>query len=95
MGAAWALFLPPNAPGWGFVSDEIPEVSVWVAQSYRRQGIGRALMHATQHGARFRDLPGLSLSVEASNPAKELYRSEGFVDVEGKEDHGVMLWRRT
>ncbi|WP_310171786.1 GNAT family N-acetyltransferase [Enteractinococcus fodinae] len=95
VGVAWALYLPPSAPGWGFVDAEIPEVSLWVAPSYRREGIGRALIHAIQHGARFRDLPGLSLSVDAGNPAKELYRSEGFVEVEGKESHGVMLWRRT
>ena len=95
VGIAWALFLPPSAPGWGFVDAEIPEASLWVAESHSRQGIGRALIHALQHGARFRDLPGLSLSVEAGNPARDLYRSEGFEKVEGKESHGVMLWHRT
>lgn len=95
VGVGWALFLPQSNPGWGFITPEIPEVSLWVDEPYRRQGIGRALIAALQHGARFRDLPGLSLSVEAENPARELYQSEGFGDVEELASRGVMLWRTT
>lgn len=93
VGVVWAQFLPQSRPGWGFVDASTPELSLWVEESSRRQGIGRALIRALQHEARRRDLPGLSISVEAGNPARDLYLSEGFSDVEGKEADGVMLWR--
>lgn len=95
VGVGWALFLPQSNPGFGFVAPEIPEVSLWVDEPYRRQGIGRALIAALQHSARIRDLPGLSLSVEADNPAHALYESEGFSDVEEHASLGVMVWRTT
>lgn len=95
VGVAWALFLPPTRPGYGFVQAGIPEVSLWVEKTHRREGIGRALIKALQTGARLRDLPGLSLSVASGNPARDLYLSEGFVAVDDERSPGVMLWRRT
>lgn len=94
VGIAWALFLPHKHRGWGFVESEIPEVSLWVEAAFRRRGVGRALLRAAQHVARMRDLPGLSLSVDPDNPARDLYRREGFEDVEDKANDGVMVWRR-
>ncbi len=93
VGVGWALFLPPSRPGWGFIETTIPELSLWVEAEYRLQGIGRTLIRALQHETRFRDLSGLSLSVDAGNPARDLYRSEGFFDVERNEQHSVMLWQ--
>jgi len=93
VGVAWALYLSQNHPGWGFVDAAIPEMSLWVEESYRRQGIGRMLIRAIQHGARLRDLPGLSLSVEPDNPAQQLYRNEEFSIVEEDESNIVMVWR--
>ena len=94
VGVGWALFLPASNPGWGFVDREIPEINLWVSDTYRRQGLGRALIHALQHGARMRDYPGLSLSVEPGNPARQLYLDEGFVDVSEDATHPVMVWHR-
>jgi len=94
VGIVWALFLPRERPGWGFVESATPEVSLWVDAAFRRRGIGRALLRAAQHATRMRDLTGLSLSVEPDNPARDLYRSEGFEDLEEKATDGVMVWRR-
>lgn len=93
IGVAWALFLPADDPGYGFVGDGVPEVALWVRSDARRHGVGRRLLRGLQEGAIARGLNALSLSVEDGNPARRLYESEGFVDVPGREADGVMLWQ--
>jgi GNAT superfamily N-acetyltransferase len=66
-----------DAPGYGFVSEDIPELGIGVVEGRRGEGIGRALMNGIIAAAK----GGLSLSVEDDNPAVELYRKSGFVPV--------------
>ena len=91
---AWALFLPADDPGYGFVDESTPEVSLWVRAESRGQGVGRLLLRRLLQDAATRGLQRLSLSVEAGNYAKQLYESEGFRDVAGREQDGVMVWAR-
>lgn len=93
IGVAWALFLPSDDPGYGFVEDSVPELALWVRSDARRQGVGRRLLRALMAEASARRLTALSMSVEDGNHARRLYESEGFVDVPGREADGVMLWR--
>lgn len=79
VGAVWWRFFPQNDPGYGFVDDRTPEVSVGLVADARRQGIGTALLAALIEEARSRSLPALSLSVEPDNPAMALYQRLGFV----------------
>jgi ribosomal protein S18 acetylase RimI-like enzyme len=79
-GAAWWRFFRINDPGYGFVGSDIPEVSVGVTASYRGRGLGRSMMTALITEAKG-SLPGLSLSVEPDNYARDLYSSLGFVVV--------------
>lgn len=92
-GIAWALLLPADEPGYGFVDDGVPELALWVRAGARGRGIGRHLLRALKEAADARGLTALSLSVETGNHARYLYESEGFVDVPGREADGVMLWR--
>ena len=92
VGVAWAQFLPVSDPGYGFVDGATPEVSLWVRDRSRGQGLGRALLRRLKSDAVDRGLRRLSLSVEAGNYARALYVSEGFVPVVDREDDGVMLW---
>ncbi|NLI19144.1 MAG: GNAT family N-acetyltransferase [Actinomycetales bacterium] len=92
-GVAWALFLPPDDPGYGFVADDVPEVALWVRSDARRQGLGRRLLRALKDAALARGVTRVSLSVEDGNNARHLYESEGFVDVAGREGDGVMVWQ--
>ncbi|GAB2603400.1 hypothetical protein GCM10009696_06050 [Kocuria himachalensis] len=91
-GVVWAQYLPPGDPGYGFLAEDTPEVSLWVRGNWRGQGVGRALLRQVQDDARARGVPRLSLSVEAGNYAKKLYLVEGFVDVPGRAADGVMAW---
>ena len=93
LGVAWALFLPAADPGFGFVDASTPEVSLWVREETRGQGVGRLLLRQLQQEAVRRGITQLSLSVEGGNRARRLYVSEGFTPVAGREQDGVMSWR--
>lgn len=78
LGAAWCRYLPANDPGYGFVSPDVPEVSIGVLPDARGSGVGRRLMEALIEEARVRSISHISLSVEVDNYARHLYASLGF-----------------
>lgn len=82
IGAAWCRFFSADDPGYGFVSSDVPEVSVGVVAESRGAGVGRALMSALIDEASRRSIQQLSLSVEVDNYAKRLYTDLGFVVVD-------------
>lgn len=92
IGVGWAQVLPAGDPGYGFVDETTPEVSLWVKQPFRGRGLGRILLRRLQQEAGRRGTARLSLSVEGGNDARRLYASEGFIDLAGREQDGVMLW---
>ena len=77
VGAVWWRYFTADEPGYGYVSDEIPELGIGVVAGRRGEGIGRALMNAIIAAS----TGDLSLSVEDGNSAAELYRKSGFVAV--------------
>lgn len=82
-------------PGYGFVDEATPELSLAVAPDQRGAGAGRALLTALLDHARAAGLPALSLSVSRANPrARRLYDALGFVplhDVGGSTTMRVAL----
>ena len=78
VGAVWGRALPADRAGYGFVTDEIPELTLGVMPEARRRGVAATLMTAVIELARQRRLPGLSLSVEDGNTARALYERCGF-----------------
>lgn len=89
VGAIWWRYFTADAPGYGFVSDEVPEIGIGVVEGRRGEGIGRALMNAITAAA----TSDLSLSVEDDNPAVELYRKSGFVPI-GRVGNSTTMVRR-
>jgi ribosomal protein S18 acetylase RimI-like enzyme len=81
IGAAWYRLFPAAEPGYGFVADDVPELSVGVDARYRRAGVGRRLLVALLERARADGVSRLSLSVEFDNPAVRLYERVGFETV--------------
>lgn len=81
VGAAWARRLTSASPGYGWVSDDIPELTIGVDPAARGRGIGHALLDALILRVRA-TAPALSLSVEDGNlAARALYAKAGFVVV--------------
>lgn len=91
VGAAWWRFLGREDPGFGFVDETIPEVTIGVVRDRRGRGIGRSLLEALAGEAAGRGLPGLCLSVEPDNYALRLYEQVGFRFVEDTGGAVTML----
>jgi len=85
LGAAWFRLFSSEDPAYGFVSEEIPEVTIGVVDDARGRGIGTALLTRISELAKEADFEALSLSVEADSEAVALYERHGFV-VLGKSE---------
>src|SRR6266699_3034934 len=68
LGAAWYRLYPNEAPGYGFISPTIPELTIGVRVDARGQGIGSALLPALIALAQSQGYAALSLSVDRNNP---------------------------
>ena len=85
VGAAWLRFLSAADPGYGFVADDVPELTIGVAADWRGRGVGRALLRALARQARSAGIGRISLSVERKNFAQRLYLSEGYRVVDSSD----------
>jgi ribosomal protein S18 acetylase RimI-like enzyme len=84
VGAAWYRHFAAAEPGYGFVSEDLPEVSIAVLPEFRGQGVGNLLLGSLIARARAAGERGLSLSVSTENPARRLYARHGFA-IQGEE----------
>ena len=82
VGGAWYRTYTEASHGYGFVTEDIPEVSIAVIASHRHEGIGRRLLVDLINASDSQGFPALSLSVAEANPARRLYESVGFVPVQ-------------
>ena len=86
LGAAWYRTYTEASHGHGFVAEDVPELSIAVIASRRREGIGRRLLTDLIEAGIDHGHPALSLGVNVDNPARGLYESMGFRYV---ERHGI------
>ena len=77
VGAVWIRLFESGHPGYGYVDEKIPELSIAILPGFRNRGFGTELLSEMirEAGSRFQ---GLSLSVTAENPARRLYERMGF-----------------
>jgi GNAT superfamily N-acetyltransferase len=83
IGAVWLRYFPVENPGYGFVAEDVPELSLGVVAEWRGKGVGRALLRAVTGR--------VSLSVERANRARDLYVQEGFRTVSSDADADIMI----
>jgi ribosomal protein S18 acetylase RimI-like enzyme len=93
LGAAWYRTYTEVSHGYGFVAADVPELSIAVVASRRREGIGRQLLTDLINASVDQGYPALSLSVREENPARSLYESVGFVSVEKHGSSWTMVRR--
>jgi ribosomal protein S18 acetylase RimI-like enzyme len=78
VGAAWARRFTQHDPGYGYVDDRTPELTIAVVPSRRRHGVGQELLDALLVRLREAGVSSVSLSVEAGSPAVGFYERNGF-----------------
>jgi GNAT superfamily N-acetyltransferase len=78
VGAAWFRLYSGREPGFGFLDEATPELTIAVVPSRRHHGYGSQLLSALLEKARAAGYPMISLSVEGGNPAIGLYEKFGF-----------------
>lgn len=91
VGAAWYRLFTRAEPGYGFVDDKTPEVSIAVAPLHRRKGIGGTVLRAAMVQAREEGFQTLSLSVAVHNRSRMMYQRVGFEKVGEDGDSWTML----
>ncbi len=91
LGIVWLTHFTSADPGFGFVAQDIPELSLHVVEAHRGRGLGSLMLRTAIAEARRRDLRGISLSVAAGNPAMRLYARFGFQDA-GRNPGTLVLW---
>lgn len=82
VGAAWLRLLTAERPGYGYVDDDTPELSIAVLPEFRGKGIGSLLMSRLLELAQQTRYPAVCLSVSPGNPALRLYQRRGFAIVD-------------
>ncbi len=82
VGAAWLRLLTAERPGYGYVDDDTPELSIAVLPKFRGRGIGSQLMTCLLELAQQTRYPAVCLSVSPGNPALRLYQRLGFAKVD-------------
>jgi GNAT superfamily N-acetyltransferase len=75
-GAAWYRLFPEGAPGFGFVDEETPELTIAVVPSHRGHGTGGELLEALLERARSDGFSRVSLSAEPGQT--RFYEKHGF-----------------
>ena len=91
VGAAWYRLFETSAPGYGFVDEDTPELTIAVVPSCRGKGYGAELLEALLDRARADGYAQISLSVESDSPAVKLFRRHGFETVAERGGACVMV----
>ena len=80
-----------DQPGYGYVDEKTPELSIAVQPLHRRKGIGGTLIRAAMVQAREEGYQTLSLSVAVHNRSRMMYQRVGFEKVGEEGESWTML----
>jgi GNAT superfamily N-acetyltransferase len=93
VGAAWYRLFRASAPGWGFVDEATPELTVAVVPGRRGQGIGQELLRGLLERAAADGYAALSAAVQSDHPEVHAFEDKGFETVGESEDTLTMVRR--
>ena len=87
-GASWYRLFPASAPGFGFVDEATPELTIAVVPSQRGRGSGGELLEALLERARADGFSQISLSAQPGQTG--FYEKHGFRELR-REDGTVTM----
>ena len=87
-GAAWYRLFPASTPGFGWVDEETPELTIAVVPSKRGHGTGGELLEALLERARSEGYARVTLSAEPGQTG--FYEQHGFRE-HSREDGTVTM----
>lgn len=91
VGAAWLRLMAKDESGYGYLEDDIPELTIALLPEYRGVGIGTQLLtHLLAEAAKI--YRAVSLSVAAENPARHLYERHGFATTKDSDGSLTMVF---
>jgi len=90
-GAAWYRLFTADEPGFGFVDEQTPELTIAVVPSRRGKGVGKELLDALVERARADDYSSVSLSTDPRQVG--WYEQFGF-EAAGETPHAVTMLAR-
>jgi GNAT superfamily N-acetyltransferase len=93
VGASWFRLFRASAPGYGFVDEETPELTVAVVPSRQGHGIGLELLRGLLERAKADGHASVSVSLQRDHPEVDVYAREGFEPV-GERGSAVTLLRQ-
>ena len=91
VGASWLRYFTEANPAYGFISPAVPELAIGVAADWRGRGVGRLLLRGLADRSRAAGITRLCLSVDRENPARHLYRGEGYQVFRSGETSDTMV----
>ena len=89
VGAVWVRIMND----YGHIDDKTPSLAISLYKEYRGQGIGTDMMKEMLSLLKAQGDKRVSLSVQKTNYAVEMYRKIGFDIVRGNEEEWIMLWQ--
>jgi ribosomal protein S18 acetylase RimI-like enzyme len=90
VGAAWCRLWKGEEKGYGYIKEDIPELSMAVIPEYRSMGIGTELLSKLFLDVKEAGFRALSISVEKRNRAANLYLRLGFTIIKDKSPDYLM-----
>jgi ribosomal protein S18 acetylase RimI-like enzyme len=81
VGAIWIRNFTRENKGYGFVDEGTPELSIALLPEFRGHGLGSSLIKKLIEKTRGK-YKAISLSVNEANPALNLYKRFGFIEVD-------------
>ena len=89
VGAIWVRIMND----YGHIDDKTPSLAISLYKEYRGQGIGTDMMKEMLSLLKAHGYKRVSLSVQKTNYAVEMYRKIGFDIVRGNKEGWIMLWQ--